>query len=51
MFSPNFFSFGLLIDMPDIEVRLGEDILREVVHVSLVVDDLGDTGVDEDLGT
>ena len=51
MFSPNFFSFGLLIDVPDLEVRLGEDILREVVHVSLVVDDLGDAGVDEDLGT
>ena len=51
MFSPNFFSFGLLIDVPDLEVRLGEDVLREVVHVSLVVDDLGDAGIDEDLGT
>ena len=46
-----FFSFGLLIDVPDLEVCLREDVLREVVHVSLVVDNFSDAGIDENLGT
>ena len=37
--------------MPDDDIRFPEDLLREVVHVSFVIDDFLDTGVYENLGT
>ena len=37
--------------LPDQDVGLREQLLRQVVDISLGIDDLLDTGVDEDLGT
>ena len=33
--------------MPDDNIRFPEDLFREVIHVSFVIDDLLDTGVYE----